>query len=55
MGTTIIAIVAVVAAVVGGGAAYYGVRLRAKAIIDKAEQDAEMLKKEKELQARERA
>ena len=42
----IIAIVAVIAAVVGGGAAYYGVKLRAKAIIDKAEQDGEMLKKE---------
>ena len=50
----IIAIVAVIAAVVGGGAAYYGVKLRAKAIIDKAEQDGEMLKKEKELQAKER-
>ncbi len=50
----IIAIVAVIAAVVGGGAAYYGVKLRATAIIDKAEQDGEMLKKEKELQAKER-
>ena len=54
MSVTIIAIGAVVAAVVGGGAAYYGVKSRAKAIIDKAEQDAEMLKKEKELQAKER-
>ena len=52
--TIIIAIAALIAAVVGGGAAYYGVKLRAKAIIDKAEQDGEMLKKEKELQAKER-
>ena len=52
--TIIIAIAAVISAVVGGGAAYYGVKLRAKAIIDKAEQDGEMLKKEKELQAKER-
>ena len=52
--TIIIAIAAVLAAVVGGGAAYYGVRFRAKAIIDKAEQEGEMLKKEKELQAKER-
>ena len=50
----IIAIVAVISAVVGGGAAYYGVKLRAKAIIDKAEHDGEMLKKEKEIQAKER-
>ena len=35
--TIIIAIAAVVAAVVGGCAAYYGVKLRAKAIIDKAQ------------------
>ena len=42
--TIIIAIAAVLAAVVGGGAAYYGVRFRAKAIIDKAEQEGEMLK-----------
>ena len=52
--TIIIAIAAVISAVIGGGAAYYGVKLRAKAIIDKAEQDGEMLKKEKELQAKER-
>ena len=52
--TIIIAIAAVIAAVVGGGAAYYGVKVRAKAIIDKAEHDGEMLKKEKELQAKER-
>ena len=52
--TIIIAIATVVAAVIGGGAAYYGVKLRAKAIIDKAEQEGEMLKKEKELQAKER-
>ena len=52
--TIIIAIAAVISAVVGGGAAYYGVKLRAKAIIDKAESDGEMLKKEKELQAKER-
>jgi ribonuclease Y len=50
----IIAIATVIAAVVGGCAAYYGVKLRAKAIIDKAEQDGEILKKEKELQAKER-
>ena len=52
--TIIIAIAAVIAAVVGGGAAYYGVKTRAKAIIDKAEHDGEMLRKEKELQAKER-
>ena len=52
--TLIIALAAVISAVVGGGAAYYGVKLRAKAIIDKAESDGEMLKKEKELQAKER-
>ena len=52
--TIIIAIAAVISAVVGGGAAYYGVKLRAKAIIDKAEHDGEMLKKEKEIQAKER-
>ena len=52
--TIIIAIAAIVAAVIGGGAAYYGAKLRAKAIIDKAEHDGEMLKKEKELQAKER-
>ena len=50
----IIAISAIIAAVIGGGAAYYGVKLRAKAIIDKAESDGEMVKKEKELQAKER-
>ena len=43
-----------IAAVVGGGAAYYGVKVRAKAILDKAEHDGEMLKKEKEIQAKER-
>ena len=52
--TIIIAIAAVISAVVGGGAAYYGVKVRAKAIIDKAEHDGEMLKKEKEIQAKER-
>ena len=52
--TIIIAIAAIIAAVIGGGAAYYGAKLRAKAIIDKAEHDGEMLKKEKELQAKER-
>ena len=52
--TLIIALAAIISAVVGGGAAYYGVKLRAKAIIDKAESDGEMLKKEKELQAKER-
>ena len=51
--TIIIAIALVVSAVVGG-ATYYGVKTRAKAIIDKAEQDGELLKKEKELQAKER-
>ena len=50
----IIAIAAIIAAVVGGGAAYYGVKVRAKAILDKAEHDGEMLKKEKEIQAKER-
>lgn len=52
--TIIIAISAIIAAVVGGGAAYYGVKIRAKAIIDEAEKNGEMLKKEKELQAKER-
>ncbi len=52
--TIIIAIAAIIAAVVGGGAAYYGVKVRAKAILDKAEHDGEMLKKEKEIQAKER-
>ena len=52
--TIIIAIAAVIAAAIGGGAAYYGVKTRAKAIIDKAEHDGEMLRKEKELQAKER-
>ena len=51
--TIILAIAAVVSAVVGG-ATYYGVKTRAKAIIDKAEHDGEMLKKEKEIQAKER-
>ncbi len=50
----IIAIAAIIAAVVGGGAAYYGVKVRAKAIIDEAKRDGEMLKKEKEIQAKER-
>ena len=52
--TIIIAIAAIIAAVVGGGAAYYGVKIRAKAIIDEAKRDGEMLKKEKEIQAKER-
>ena len=52
--TIIIAIAAIIAAVVGGGAAYYGVKVRAKAIIDEAKRDGEMLKKEKEIQAKER-
>ena len=51
--TIIVAIAAVVSAVVGG-TTYFGVRARAKAILDKAQSDGEMLKKEKELQAKER-
>ena len=50
---TIIAIAVVVSVIVGGGT-YYGVRLRAKSILQKAENDGEMLKKEKELQAKEK-
>ena len=50
---TIIAIAVVVSVIVGGGT-YYGVRLRAKGILQKAENDGEMLKKEKELQAKEK-
>ncbi len=50
---TIVAIAAVVSAITGA-AAYYGVRLRSKAIIKEAENEGEMIKKEKLLQAKEK-
>ncbi len=50
----IAAVSAVVAAAVGGTAGYFGVKSLSKSIITKAESDAEILKKEKALQAKER-
>ncbi len=50
----IIAVIAIVVSAVAGFATHYGVKLRAKAIIKDAENDGEMIKKEKILQAKEK-
>ena len=54
MGTGLIIVGVVAGAVVGGVGAYFGARARSKAIVQKAEADGEMIKKEKMLQAKEK-
>ena len=54
MSPTLIIVGVVVGAVVGGGGAYLAAKARSKAIVEKAEADGEMIKKEKMLQAKEK-
>ncbi|MFI3278647.1 MAG: ribonuclease Y [Rikenellaceae bacterium] len=55
MGSTIIVIVVtIISAIVAGVLSYLGVKMRSQSIIKKAEDDGEMIKKEKALQAKER-
>ena len=54
MDTVIVIVAAVAGAFAGGLAAFYGVRARSRAIVEKAAADGKMIKKEKILQAKEK-